>query len=51
MHATPEQASAVYATVAEGSKALVEVKGSILQVVVVRSGSLATRMISILLYA
>ncbi|KAK9899605.1 hypothetical protein P389DRAFT_191925 [Cystobasidium minutum MCA 4210] len=51
MHPQVSQASAVYASVAEGTKALVEVDGAMLQVVVVRSGSLATRMVSILLYA
>lgn len=45
------QAAAVYATVNEGRKALVEINGRVLQIVVIRSGSLASRMVSILLYA
>lgn len=45
------QAAVVYATVNEGKKALVEINGRVLQVVVVRSGSLASGMVSILLYA
>lgn len=51
MSVNPTYAARAYATLVEGGKAIIPTDGTVLHLVIVRSGSLATRMLSILLYA